>query len=82
MKTMKPIMAAAILSLVLSIPAYAGDIHTPGFAQPQTAGDIHTPGDPSTDPGDIHTPGEPPTLPGEIHTPGFVTILFAVFGGF
>jgi hypothetical protein len=68
MKTVKPIMAAAILSLVLNIPAYAGDIHTPGYTDPQISGDIDTPGDPSTDPGDIHTPG-------------LVTILFAVFGG-
>ncbi|MGI8896877.1 MAG: hypothetical protein ACR2IB_00660 [Pyrinomonadaceae bacterium] len=48
MKTVKPILAAAIFSLALSIPAYAGIIHTPGCTEPPpppaTSGQIGSPG--------------------------------------
>jgi hypothetical protein len=42
MKSLKAICAAAILALALSVPAYAGDIQTPGKASPVTGG-ISTP---------------------------------------
>ena len=49
MKTLKVICTALVLALVLSVPAYAGDISTPGFtsSDPTTTsatGDISTPG--------------------------------------
>ena len=34
MKTLKAICTATILALTLSVPAYAGDIDTPGCANP------------------------------------------------
>ena len=34
MKTLKAICTAAILALALSVPAYAGDIYTPGYTEP------------------------------------------------
>ena len=52
MKTLKVICMAMVLGLVLSVPAYAGDISTPGV----TSGDPITP-PPPTEPGDISTPG-------------------------
>jgi hypothetical protein len=41
MKTIKAICTAAILVVALSVPAFAGDIASPGVAAP---GDISTPG--------------------------------------
>jgi len=38
MKTLKAICTAAILALALSVPAYAGDIETPGKPCPVTSG--------------------------------------------
>lgn len=38
MKTVKAICTAAILALALSIPAYAGDIGSPGITAPEDAG--------------------------------------------
>jgi hypothetical protein len=69
MKTLKSIIATTLLALTLSIPAFAGDIDTPGAPVPpppnsakplstSTAlGDIDTPGvtDPSADSSDIFT---------------------------
>lgn len=34
MKTFKAICLAAILALALSVPAYAGEMHTPGYTPP------------------------------------------------
>jgi hypothetical protein len=34
MKTLKAICTAGILALALSVPAYAGDLETPGFTSP------------------------------------------------
>jgi hypothetical protein len=34
MKTLKVICTAMVLALVLSVPAYAGDISTPGITTP------------------------------------------------
>jgi hypothetical protein len=45
MKMIKAICTATVLALTLSIPAFAGDISTPGTA---LSGDISTPGVVST----------------------------------
>lgn len=50
MKTLKVICTSMVLGLVLSVPAYAGDISTPGI----TSSD---PTAPATEPGEIHTTG-------------------------
>jgi hypothetical protein len=52
MKTLKVICTSMVLSLVLSVPAYAGDISTPGVT---STGSITTPQ--PIEPGDISTPG-------------------------
>jgi hypothetical protein len=65
MKTLKAICTAAILALALSVPAYAGDMHTPGAPSP----------------GDVSTPGKTvvtPTDSGDIGSPGFADILWAL----
>jgi hypothetical protein len=52
MKTLKVICTAMVLALVLSVPAYAGDISTPGMtAEPPVITSE------STEPGDIGSPG-------------------------
>jgi hypothetical protein len=62
MKTLKAICTAAILALALSVPSYAGDVHTPGYTEPPppppsiTAG-VNTPTATSSDLCDISTPG-------------------------
>jgi hypothetical protein len=38
MKTLKAICTATILALALSVPAYAGDVETPGKTSPGTGG--------------------------------------------
>jgi len=52
MKTLKVICTAMVLGLVLSVPAYAGDISTPGI----TTGPP-VPTSESAAPGEINTPG-------------------------
>lgn len=52
MTKLKAICATTILCLAFTIPAYAGDISSPGAANP---GDIGSPG--VTSPGDISSPG-------------------------
>jgi hypothetical protein len=52
MKTLKVVCMATVLALVLSVPAYAGDISTPGIT---TSGPITT-SEPA-EPGDTGTPG-------------------------
>jgi len=47
MKKMKAFCAATVLALTLSVSVFAGDIASPGTAQP---GDIGTPGSVSTPP--------------------------------
>jgi hypothetical protein len=59
MTKLKAICATTILGLAFTIPASAGDIHSPGAANP---GDMGTPGVTSTEPGDIHSPGLANTL--------------------
>jgi len=75
MKTMKAICTAAILALVLTVPAYAGDISTPGVTC--TAGEIGCPG--AADPGETQTPGSTSTVAGDISTPGLLDIILTVF---
>jgi hypothetical protein len=72
MKTMKAICTAAILALVLTVPAYAGEINSPGVT---CEGEIDCPGG---DPGDIHTPGATSSIAGDISTPGFMNIMLTV----
>src|SRR6266851_2839458 len=63
MKTLKAICTAAILALALSVPAYAGDILTPGFTAPppppppesNITGDVSVPTATSSAPGDMST---------------------------
>jgi len=52
MKKMKAFCTAAVLALALSVSAFAGDIASPGAAQP---GDIGTPGSVSTAPPTLST---------------------------
>lgn len=64
MKHLRQLGLGFFLILALSIPVFAGDIHTPGF----TDGPQESPGvtGETPDPGIIHVPG----LAGEIDTPG------------
>ena len=79
MKTLKTFCAAAIVSLTLAIPTFAGDIQTPTVTSPppppaaKALGEIGTPG--LT--GDMGNPGM--TASGDIHTPGLVDIFLALF---
>lgn len=77
MKTLKSICAAAIVSLALAIPTFAGDIQTPTVVNPPPPatilGDVSTPGVA----GDMGNPGA--KSPGEIGTPGLVDIFLALF---
>ncbi|MDQ6654035.1 MAG: hypothetical protein M3Y84_15000 [Acidobacteriota bacterium] len=67
MKTLKAICTAAILALALGVPAYAGEISSPGSPSPApvppaavtSSGDISSPAVASTAPGDV---GFPPGL--------------------
>lgn len=75
MKTIKAICTAAILALVLTVPAYAGDISTPGVTC--IAGEIGCPG--AQDPGETQTPpGVTSTVAGDISSPGFLDIILTV----
>ncbi len=80
MKTLKTFSAAAVLSLALAIPTFAGDIQTPTIINPpppppaaSVLGDIGSPGLA----GDMGNPGV--TAPGDIHTLGLVDIFLALF---
>ncbi|MDQ2920261.1 MAG: hypothetical protein M3R52_01405 [Acidobacteriota bacterium] len=74
MKTLKAICTAAILALALSVPAYAGEINSPGFTSPA----------PGTEPapGDISSPAATSTEPGDISSPAFADILLALMSMF
>lgn len=75
MKTLKAICTAAILALALSVPAYAGDVQTPGRANP---GAVSTPGAITPSPKDVDSAGVKSTDPGDIGFPGFADILWAL----
>lgn len=70
MKFLKAICTATLLALVLSIPAYAGDINTPGAPKPSGSTSTGL----TTD--TVTTDSE--TLPGDISTPGFGELLLAL----
>jgi hypothetical protein len=55
MKSLKAICTATLLALVLSVPAYAGDINSPGSPNPPGSGQVTDPvtSDPNTATGDI-----------------------------
>lgn len=50
MKNLRQVCAATILSLILAVSVFAGDVHSPGAAAaaPSIAGDVHCPGVVST----------------------------------
>ncbi len=73
MKSVKAIFAAAIVALALSVPAYAGEISSPGSPSPDP-----TPSDTSSAPGDVHIPGAPSTAPGDVGFPPLADILSAL----
>ncbi len=75
MKTLKAICTAAILALALSVPAYAGEISSPG--SPCTA-DSGTPDTTSSALGDISSPAIASTAPGDMGSPGLADILLAL----
>lgn len=63
MKPVKAICTAAIVALALSVPAYAGEISSPGSPSPapvtaSAPGDISSPAIASTAPGDVGFPTE------------------------
>jgi hypothetical protein len=53
MKNFRRLFVAVLLTAVFAVPAWAGDISSPGAPAP---GDVHTPGAPTAF-GDISTPG-------------------------
>lgn len=67
MKSFRQLSFAAVLTLVLSISALAGDISSPALT-----GDILTPGIA----GDV---GFPPVA-GDVHIPGLVSLLLSSMG--
>jgi hypothetical protein len=84
MKSFRQLCAALVLTMMLALPALAGDIAGPGIA---SRGDIATPG--ITSRGDIGSPGirgemQTPGITGEIQTPGvrsgIVAFLYSLFG--
>ncbi len=64
MKSVKALCTAAIVALALSVPAYAGEISSPG--SPCTGG---TPDTTSSTPGDISSPAVVSTAPGDVGFP-------------
>lgn len=74
MKSVKAICSAAIVGLALSVPAYAGEISSPGAPCPGGP-----PASTSTAPGDIQTPGAPSSAPGDVgFPPVFADVLLAL----
>ena len=71
MKTLKAICTAAILALALSVPAYAGDILTPGFTAPP-------PSPESNSTGDMSVPTATSSALDDMSTPGFADILWVL----
>ena len=68
MKTFKAISAAFVLALSLSIPAYAGDGHTPGAPAPIVI--------PTTEPGNTEPADGSPTIGGDIRSLNIAAILW------
>lgn len=72
MKTLKAICTAAILALALSVPVYAGDVHTPGYTAPPP------PPPPTNITVEINMPTATSPDLGDISTPGFADILWVL----
>lgn len=70
MKTFKAISAAFVLALSLSIPAYAGDGHTPGAPAPAPIVI------PTTEPGNTEPADGSPTIGGDIRSLNIADILW------
>ena len=66
---------AAVLALALSIPAYAGDVLTPGYVPPPPPPLVAT----EPEPGEINTPGDASTCPDDDETSELVQLLLAIF---
>jgi hypothetical protein len=79
MKTLKAICTAAILALALSVPAYAGDILSPGFTAPPPPpppeSNITVESNIAVD---TSGPAETSSLLGDISTPGVADILWVL----
>jgi hypothetical protein len=72
MKSVKAICSAAVLALALSVPAYAGEISSPGSPCSNPPPDAT-----NSEPGDIHIPGAP--SPGDVgFPPAFADVLSAL----
>ncbi|HYN24318.1 MAG TPA: hypothetical protein VES69_04680 [Pyrinomonadaceae bacterium] len=79
MRNLKPICAAVILGLALSIPAYAGNIHSPGVVN------LPPPPPPlaaTNSIGYIGTPGVTAAASEDTSIPDFVDVLLALFSLF
>ena len=74
MKTLKAICTAAILALALSVPAYAGDMLTPGYTAPPPP----PPPPQSNITVDLSVPTETSSDLGDMSTPGFAEILWVL----
>lgn len=74
MKNVKAICAATLLALSLSIPAYAGDSHTPGSPSPIPSGI----GTPTTAPGDTGLTDGAAAVDGDISVLSITDIVWAL----
>ncbi|MCA1603668.1 MAG: hypothetical protein LC776_19185 [Acidobacteria bacterium] len=77
MRNLKPICAAVILGLALSIPAYAGNIHTPGVINPPPLPPLALNSTAS-----IGTAGVTSAASEDTSTPDFVAVLLALLSLF
>ncbi len=77
MRTLKPICAAIILGLALSIPAYAGNIHTPGITNPPPPPPLAL-----NSTGSIGTAGVTSAASEDTSTTDFVAVLWALLSLF
>jgi predicted cobalt transporter CbtA len=83
MKDFRRLFVAVLLTAVLAVSAWAGEVQTPGAPAPgdghspgaAVTGDVHSPAAPT--PGDGHGPGAPNAL-GDVSTPGFAAMLLAL----
>jgi len=78
MRNLKPIGAAVILGLALSIPANGGNIHTPGFINPPPP----PPPLALNSTGSIGTVGVTWAASKDTSTPDFVAVLWALLSLF
>ncbi len=79
MRNLKPVCAAVILGLALSIPANAGNIHTPGFINPPP---MPPPPLALNSTGNIGTAGVTSAASEDTSTPDFVDVLWALLSLF